>query len=49
MDLTVNCDAGQNNSYILKLEYAYYSKWKFSKLAFIFSSFSKASLYNTCC
>lgn len=49
MDLAVSCDVAQENSYILKLEYAYYSKWTFSKWAFICGSFSKASLYNTCC
>lgn len=48
MDLTVNCAVVLGNSYIRKLEYACYSKWTFSKLAFICSSFSKALLYYTC-
>lgn len=39
MDWVINPDVTQENYYILKLEYAYYSEWTFSNLAFICSSF----------
>lgn len=38
MYLAANLDRTQENFYALKLEHAYYSKWTFSKLAFICSS-----------